>query len=146
VTSLANFGGRLLVVFDGHCGLCNGWVRWLIRRDRRDRLRFAAFDSPGVAELLERHTIFPVLSAPETILVVQDTGTPLERVLVRSDAVLAVLSVLPRPWPTIAAGLSLFPRLLRDGVYRLVARFRYRLWGRLDSCPVPTPAERGRFL
>jgi predicted DCC family thiol-disulfide oxidoreductase YuxK len=95
---------------------------------------------------MKHHTIFPAQSAPETILVVQHTATPAERVLLRSEAVLAIFSVLPQPWPAIATALSLFPRPLRDGVYRIVARFRYRLWGRLDSCPLPTPAERGRFL
>ena len=54
---LFDIGGRLLVVFDGHCGFCNGLVRWLIRRDRQDRLRFAALDSEKVEGVLTRHSL-----------------------------------------------------------------------------------------
>jgi predicted DCC family thiol-disulfide oxidoreductase YuxK len=59
---------------------------------------------------------------------------------------MALLSELPRPWPAIAAALGWIPRLLRDLGYRLVARWRYRIWERLESCPVPTAEERERFL
>jgi predicted DCC family thiol-disulfide oxidoreductase YuxK len=55
VNSFEELGGRLLVIFDGQCGFCNRSVRWFLRRDRRDRLRFVASDSPKVAELLARH-------------------------------------------------------------------------------------------
>jgi predicted DCC family thiol-disulfide oxidoreductase YuxK len=66
--------------------------------------------------------------------------------LSRSDAVLALLSRLPSPWPTVAGALRLVPRPLRDLAYRLVARWRYRVWGRLETCPIPTAEERNRFL
>ena len=153
VNSADEFGGRLLVVFDGHCGLCNRSVRWLVRRDREDRLRFVASESPKVARLLARHGFNAVNAGPdlgtilpETILVVRGFSGPEERVLVRSEAIMALLSELPRPWPAIAAALGWIPRLLRDLGYRLVARWRYRIWGRLESCPVPTAEERERFL
>lgn len=140
--------GRLLVIFDGHCVLCNGMVRWLLRRDRRDRLRFAAFDAENVADLLARHGIQlsgPQVS-PSTMLVVKDFNRATEEILVRSDAALAMLRELPRPWPAIAAALRLIPRPVRDLGYRLVARLRNRIWGRLKSCPRPTAEERTRFL
>jgi predicted DCC family thiol-disulfide oxidoreductase YuxK len=73
-------------------------------------------------------------------------GGPAERVLARSEAVLALLAELPRPWPAVAAALGWIPRPLRDLGYRLIARWRYRIWGRLESCPVPTAEERKRFL
>lgn len=146
-------GDRLLVIFDGHCGFCNRSVRWIVARDRRDRLRFIPSESPKVAALLARHQIFeteqgfgsPTFS-PSTILAVRDPGMPVEQVLVRSDATIAMLRELPRPWPTAAAFIRLIPRPLRDLGYRLVARYRYRIWGRLDTCPIPTAAERARFL
>jgi predicted DCC family thiol-disulfide oxidoreductase YuxK len=140
--------GQLLVIFDGHCGLCNSLVRWLLRRDSQNRLRFAASESEKVVELLARHG-FAVLdppAGPGTILVVRDTDCPQERVLVRSDAVVALLNELPRPWPVVATILKLIPRPLRDFGYRLIARWRYRIWGRLESCPLPTTEERERFL
>jgi predicted DCC family thiol-disulfide oxidoreductase YuxK len=138
----------LVVIFDGHCGLCNRAVRWLLVRDRRGRLRFAAFDSPKVAGLLARHGLDAAgaASIPSTIVVVCDPGGRLERLLSRSDAVLILLRELPRPWPAVAAALGWIPRPLRDLVYRLIARWRYHIWGRLETCPRPTPAEKARFL
>ena len=153
LSELAQIGDRLLVIFDGHCGFCNRSVRWFLTRDRHDRLRFIPSESPKLAALLHRHQISatenglasPTL-APSTILVVSNPDTPVERVLVRSDAAIAMLRQLPRPWPAIATVMSWIPRSLRDFGYRLVAHFRYRIWGRLESCPIPTAMERGRFL
>ncbi len=145
---------RLLVIFDARCGLCNRSIRWFLVRDRRDRLRFVPSESPNVSALLARHGLSaPAASAtpaatdgPGSILVVNDAGRPPEHVLVRSDAVLALLAQLPAPWPAAAALLRWVPRPLRDLAYRLVARWRYRLWGRLKTCPIPTAQERERFL
>lgn len=143
-------GDRLLVVFDGYCGLCNRSVRWFLRRDRRDRLRFVAFESPHVTGLLARHGISATGPGsgpgPASMLVVRDPGGPKEQLLDRSTGVLAMLAELPRPWPAAGAALGWIPRPLRDLGYRLIARWRYRIWGRYESCPLPTAEERGRFL
>ena len=141
-------GGRVLVIFDGHCGLCNGSVRWFLVRDRRDRLRFVPSESPKVAGILRRHGVNMAAdpAGPNTILVVRDPDGPTERLLERSDGVMAMLEELPRPWPAVAGVLRWIPRWLRDFAYRLIARWRYRIWGRLESCPLPTAEERGRFL
>ncbi|HZB88569.1 MAG TPA: DCC1-like thiol-disulfide oxidoreductase family protein, partial [Terracidiphilus sp.] len=81
-----------------------------------------------------------------TILVVRNIGTPAEEILTRSNAAIAMLATLPAPWTAVATMLRIIPRPLRDLGYRFIARFRYRLAGRLESCPIPTPAERARFL
>jgi predicted DCC family thiol-disulfide oxidoreductase YuxK len=148
VSSFAELGDRLLVIFDGYCGLCNRAVRWLLRRDRRDRLRFAAAESAKIAGLLARHGISlpDAKSGSATILVVREFDHPAEQVLVRSEAVLALFAELPRPWPAIAAALRWIPRPVLDLGYRLIARWRYRIWGLLESCPVPTVEEAQRFL
>jgi len=148
VSNLTELEDRVVCLFDGHCGLCNRAVRWLIRRDRQDRLRFAASESAVGAELMARHGIsFPESKfGPTTILVVQDFGGLGERVLERSEAVLMLLAELPQPWPTVAGVLGWIPRPVRDAGYRLVARWRYRIWGRLESCPAPKVNERLRFL
>lgn len=152
MTESFQIGGQLLVIFDGHCGFCNRSVRWFLARDRRDRLRFVPSESVKVAGLLERHGFGAPDSAsntstiPTTILAVRDPGGPAERLMVRSDAVVMLLGELPRPWPAVAAALAWVPRPLRDLGYRLVARWRYRIWGRLASCPLPTPEEQERFL
>jgi len=77
---------------------------------------------------------------------VEVAGTPAERLVSHSDAVLMLLAQLPAPWPTLAALGRLIPRALRDVAYRAVARWRYRIWGRLETCPIPTAEERRRFL
>jgi predicted DCC family thiol-disulfide oxidoreductase YuxK len=140
-------GDRLLVIYDGHCGLCNGWVRWLLRRDRRDRLRFAASQSEKAAGLLARHAeALEPGGTPGTVLVFRNPLDQREQPLSQLAATLAVLRELPLPWPAVAAMLGWIPRFLSDPVYRLVARWRYRIWGRLESCPLPIPEDRERFL
>jgi len=155
-------GSRLLVLYDGRCGLCNRSVRWFLRHDARDRLRFIPSESPRVAALLARHgfTSPDLSNGPATILAVRNPGAPSdgsmslgwnpgdsgEQVLVRSPAILAMLRELPGPWPSLAALFRLIPRPIRDLGYRFIARIRYRIWGRYDTCPLPTPAERARFL
>jgi predicted DCC family thiol-disulfide oxidoreductase YuxK len=142
-------GGRLLVIFDGYCGMCNRAVQLFVRRDRFDRLRFAPSSSPKVAALLARHGIDPVEATGDsgTIIVAQALGTPAEHLLTRSDAILTILRHLPDPWwPAIAATLRIIPRPLRDLLYRLIAWSRYRIWRRLDACPIPTADQRIRFL
>lgn len=162
MSGIPELGARLLVVYDGHCGFCNRSIRWFLRRDKLDRLRFAASDSEKVAEVLARHGFVaaeseqampprergadPQQITPSTILVLSDVGTETEQLLTRSTAVIAMLRELPPPWPVVAAALRLIPRPLRDFGYRIVARLRYRIWGRLESCPIPTTEERTHFL
>jgi predicted DCC family thiol-disulfide oxidoreductase YuxK len=142
-----DLGDRLLVVYDGHCGLCNGWVRWLLRHDRLDRLRFAPSNSPIVAPLLANHPGLPDSNGdPGTILVFRNPFETSQIPLVRLLAILALLGQLPHPWPAFANVLSWIPGFLTDRAYRFIARWRYCIWGHLDTCPLPTAAERARFL
>jgi predicted DCC family thiol-disulfide oxidoreductase YuxK len=143
-----DIGGRLLVIFDGRCGFCNHSVRWLLRRDRRDRLRFVASESERVVGLLARHGVDVASNAdgPGSIVVARDAGGAAESVLVRSDAVVALLRELHGPWARVGTAIKWVPRPMRDMGYGLAARWRYRIWGRLESCPVPLLEERERFL
>ena len=140
-------GDRLLVVYDGYCGLCNASIRWLIRRDRKDRLRFAPFSDPALEALLPANPQPSDSSgAPGSILVVRLPFSASPQVLVRSRAVLAALRELPKPWPAVAVLLGLVPAFLADPFYRLVSRCRYRIWGRFEVCPLPTPDLQSHFL
>jgi len=123
-------------------------VHWLLRRDSQDRLRFVACESAKVAGLLARHGISFLGAKPgsATILVVREFDQPSEQVLVRSEAVLALFAELPPPWPIVATTLGWIPRSVCDLGYRLIARWRYHIWGRMESCPVPTAEEKLRFL
>jgi len=146
VKEAIDIGGRLLVAFDGRCGFCNASVRWLLRRDRRDRLRFVALESEKLAGVLERHSLSGLDSGAGTLLVVRKVGGVGESVLVRSDAVVALLRELRQPWPVVGGVIGWIPRPVRDLGYRAIARWRHRILGRLESCPVPTAEERERFL
>jgi predicted DCC family thiol-disulfide oxidoreductase YuxK len=143
----AQLASRLLIIYDGNCGLCNASIRWFLTRDQNDRLRFTPSTDPALAPLLATHPQpADPSSIPNSILVIRKPFSAHPQVLVRSRAILAALRELPQPWPTIAALLSLVPTFLADPVYRLIARWRYRIWGKLESCPIPTPAERAHFL
>lgn len=127
-----------VVLFDGVCNLCNGSVQFLLRRDRRQRFRFAALQSSAGQRLLRQHG-FPA-GALESLIVIE-AG----RARMQSDAALLLARRLPWPWPLLAV-FWLFPRPLRDALYAFVARHRYRWFGRTESCMLPTPETAGRFL
>ena len=132
-----------LVLYDGVCGLCNRLNRFVIARDPAGRFRFAALQSSLAREILARHGRDP--RDLDTLYLVLSRGRPDERLLRKSDAVLWILRALGGPWRA-AAALRLVPRVLRDLGYDLVARTRYRLFGRYDACPLPDPRHKGRFL
>jgi predicted DCC family thiol-disulfide oxidoreductase YuxK len=127
-----------IVLFDGVCGLCTRTVRFVLARDRDKRFRFAPLQSETGHRLLERCGGTP--DRLETLVLVAD-GQCFDR----SDAVLHILRRLPAPWSLLWL-MRIVPRSLRDGAYNAVARRRYRLFGRLDSCPVPSAEQRARFL
>jgi predicted DCC family thiol-disulfide oxidoreductase YuxK len=133
-----------VVLYDGVCGLCDRYVQFILRRDRRGHFWFAPLQGRFAAQSLERHGITPGPD-PESIVLLESVGTPSERARVRSDAVLAILTGLGGPW-RLAGLLRVIPRRLRDAVYNLVARFRTRIFGRLESCSVPPPSAATRFL
>jgi predicted DCC family thiol-disulfide oxidoreductase YuxK len=134
---------KVLLLYDGNCGLCNQTVEWLIRRDTYARLLFAPNTHPTAQETLARHHL---QAAPQTLILVLSPSTEAERILTQSEAVLFALKLLPRPWPTLARLAEILPLALRNALYRLIAKYRYRIFGRLDVCPLPSEQDRGRFL
>ena len=134
-----------LLLYDGDCALCNGAVRWLLRRDPGGGLRFAPLQGPTGRAALGRLGRDPHAPDFETMLVVLDPQGPAERAVERSAAAVALLRYLGGGWGVLGALLWVVPRPLRDLGYRLVARNRKRLGG-AAACPVPPAAERVRFL
>ena len=126
-----------LILFDGVCVFCSRWVRLVLRLDRERRFRFLPIQSPRGRALAARFGIDP--DAPETNAVVLKG-----RIWFKSDAALTVLGAFPETAPL--ALLKAAPRWLRDPVYGLIARNRYRIFGRTDQCLAPDPADRERFL
>jgi len=135
----------VIVLYDGVCGLCSRIVSFLLPRDRARRIHFAALQGPVAAEILRRHGEPPVDGDPQSIILVQAPGTADERLFHRSGAALRIARALPGAWPALAALLAV-PRLVRDWVYDRVANNRYRIFGRLDACTLPSPENRTRFL
>ncbi|WP_434221337.1 thiol-disulfide oxidoreductase DCC family protein [Mesorhizobium opportunistum] len=129
---------RQLIVFDGVCVLCSGSVRMVVRLDRKSRFRFATAQSPFGEALFRKHGLRT--DAYETNLVLVDGA-----VFTRLDSFVAVMAELGWPWRA-AKALLLLPRPLRDWLYERVAKNRYALFGKKDSCDVPSAELRGRFL
>ena len=129
-----------ILLYDGVCGLCNQIVQFVIQRDREGIFRFAALQSSLAHGILEKYGIDP--GALDTLYIVLNHGQPEERLLNRSDAALYLAARLKMK----ARHLRLLPRFLRDWGYNLVARFRYRIWGKHDTCMMPEPGVRARFL
>jgi predicted DCC family thiol-disulfide oxidoreductase YuxK len=131
-----------LVLFDGVCGFCDRMVRWLIQRDPQGRLRYAPLQGPTAAALRSRH---PQIPGDIDTLVYVDASRGDERVYLRSEAIFRTCAELPRP-PRLSRWVAPLPRFLTDFAYALFVRSRYRLFGKLDACRIPTPEERDRFL
>jgi predicted DCC family thiol-disulfide oxidoreductase YuxK len=129
---------RAVVVFDGECAFCNRWVDFLLRFDRNDVFRFAARQSESGAVYCR------CAGLPEagvgSIVLVEDS-----RILVRSDAVLRMLSLLGFPFK-LAAIFRLIPAAVRNAIYNAIARNRTRWFGKTQTCRIPVPAERHRFI
>jgi predicted DCC family thiol-disulfide oxidoreductase YuxK len=128
-----------ILFFDGVCNLCHGAVQFVIRHDRRGVIRFASLQSragkAAVAAVQQRYG-----RVPDSLIFLDGA-----EYFVESDAALHVAHYLDGGWKALG-WLRIFPRFLRNAVYRIVARYRYRWFGRQDACMLPTPALKQRFL
>lgn len=127
-----------VIVFDGACVLCNRWVDFLLRVDDRGRYRFAAMQGRHGRQLLIAHGLEP--DDPLSFLLLEQG-----QAWTNTDAIARVLAGLGGVW-RLALLLRWLPRALRDPMYRLIARNRYRWFGRYDRCRLPDPAQAWRFL
>ena len=132
-----------IVLYDGVCGLCNRLNQFLLERDPGDVFRFASLQSDFAREVLTSHGANP--DDLDTVYVIVDSGQPTERLLLRSDAILYLLSRLKGIWKLGGIGRVL-PKALRDGVYKIVARNRYKVFGKYETCMLPDPRYRHKFL
>lgn len=126
------------IYYDGHCALCSGFVQAILRVDERGYWRFAPLQSAFAKTHLAPYGIDP---GALTTVIAEDRG----HIYVKSDAALRVASRLGWPWRA-AAALRVLPKGLRDGVYDVVARYRYRVFGEREACYLPKTEWRGRFL
>lgn len=127
-----------VVLFDGVCNLCAGALPWLLRMDRRGRLRFGTLQSERASELLASCGLSPGYN--ESMVVIDD-GTA----YTESDAVVRLARLLGFPW-ALAGIAGLVPTPLRDRLYRWIADNRYDWFGKRDTCIVPDDELRARFI
>ena len=128
----------MVIVFDGVCNLCNRWVRFLLPRDRLGVFRFAHCQSEYGGTVLDR--LGESRDDPSTVVLIDG-----DRVYLRSTAVLRALAALGGLWRGVLL-LLIIPRPLRDTIYTLIARRRYRWFGRTAICVVPEAGWQDRFL
>jgi predicted DCC family thiol-disulfide oxidoreductase YuxK len=128
----------VIVVFDAQCLLCNGWVQFLLRHDRKGVLRFASIQGAAGQQLLARQGL--AVDGLQTLLLVDG-----QRTWQHTAALFRVLHALGWPWRLAWLGW-LIPSGVRDPLYRLVARNRYRVFGRTEVCILPPPGHAARFL
>ena len=141
VVDHANEGA--IIVFDGVCMLCNGWVHFLLRHDHKHRYRFAAMQAPAGRALLAQHGLDP--DDPTSFLLIEHDRGAAPRVSLGVTAIRRVLVGLGGAWRLFAIA-AVVPRVIGDPLYLMVARNRYRWFGRHDACLMPDPANASRFL
>ncbi len=127
-----------VVLFDGVCNLCNGSVRFIIKRDPDARFQFAPLQSDAAASLIPSSPDRPAL--PDSVVLVEDG-----RLYVRSTAALRIARRLRFPWPLFWV-FMIVPRPIRDFAYDVIAHHRYQWFGKRTACMVPTKDIRDRFL
>jgi len=132
-----------ILLYDGTCGFCAESVQFVLARDRKGTLRFAALDSATGRAILERH---PEVRGFDSVLFVEPAGgaNP-ERVFAQSTAALRVATYLGGPWRLLQLA-RFVPSPVRDAVYRLIARHRHRLSASGPLCVIPAARDRARFL
>jgi predicted DCC family thiol-disulfide oxidoreductase YuxK len=129
--------GKPIIFFDGVCNLCNRSVQFVIKKDRDKKFRFASLQSQAGQEILQQYKLSQ--SDFNSFILFEDG-----QLYTRSTAALRVLSQL-KGWRWSRA-LQWVPRFVRDGVYNLVARNRYKWFGKQESCMIPSPDLVSRFL
>lgn len=135
------FVKRPVILFDGVCNLCNSSVQWVIERDKEGRFDFATLQSDAARrELAKVMSEKEIDALPDSIVLLDSDG-----VHIRSAAALRIARGLGPRFALLRLGIVV-PRPIRDAIYKLIARNRYRWFGRRDTCMTPTPELAARFL
>ncbi len=127
-----------ILLFDGVCNLCNGFVQFVINRDPEGHFRFAALQSATAQDLLKAHNIST--KDMDTVVLVENG-----KAYVRSEVALRMASKFGGLWPVLGI-FRILPLFIRDRIYDFIAKNRYRWFGEKDQCMIPTPELKSRFL
>ena len=128
-----------VLLFDGVCNLCNGFVQFVIKRDSKARFRFAALQSNSAQALLEQAG-YANREDLDTVVLIENG-----KIYTHSDVALQVTGKLGGLWPLFSI-FWVLPKFIRDAIYNWVARNRYRWFGKREACMIPTPELRERFI
>ena len=126
-----------IILFDGVCNLCNGFVQFMIKHDKKRQFKFASLQSNIADQLIEASEL---TSIPDSVVVVGEGET-----FVKSDAVLYICKKLGGYF-TILRIVAIFPKFIRDRLYDVIAKRRYSLFGKKESCMLPSPEQKDRFF
>lgn len=127
-----------IILFDGVCNFCNGWVNFVIRNDARDHFKFAPLQSETAVRMLEKNNIDP--AATDSVVLIED-----EKAYLFSDAALRIAKGLGGIYSLVYV-LIVIPGSIRDAVYKFIAKNRYNWFGRSEQCMLPTPEIRSKFI
>jgi predicted DCC family thiol-disulfide oxidoreductase YuxK len=133
-----SMGSSPVVLFDGVCNFCNYWVNFAIRHDRKKKLKFAPLQSDAGKEIIRPFNL-PIKHLTSVILI--DEG----KAYTQSSAVFRICKYLNGGWK-LFYGMIIIPKFIRDFLYNIIARNRYRWFGKKESCMMPTNEIRERFL
>ena len=137
-SNFVNMANQPVILFDGVCNFCNGAVNFAIKRDKKARLKFATLQSGIASQLLDK---FNLSARDLNSFVLIENG----KVYTRSTAALKVFRYLDGLWP-LMYGFIIVPIFLRDAIYKLIAKNRYKWFGIRKECMIPTPGIRSRFF
>ncbi|AYC30492.1 thiol-disulfide oxidoreductase DCC family protein [Paenisporosarcina cavernae] len=128
---------RRVILFDGMCNFCSGSVQFILKHEKDEDFQLASLQSDVAKRLLAE---FVITKLPDSLVYIEG-----KTIYVESDAALNIARHLHFPW-VLGYSLRFFPKLFRDGVYRFIAKNRYKWFGKRKACFVPTPEIRKRFL
>ena len=126
-----------IILFDGVCNLCNNFVPFIIKFDKNNIFRFAAMQTKAGENIIQE---YGVLNDRKSIILIKE-GV----VLYKSDAIIEIARQITG-WPSILKYGFLFPKFLRDGIYDLIAKNRYYLFGKKETCSIPSEKDSKRFI
>jgi len=127
-----------IVLFDGVCNFCNYWVNFAIKRDKKRKLRFGPLQGEAAKLLLQQYKLHTT-SLSSVIFI--HAG----KIYTQSSAALRIAKHLDGGWK-LFYGFIIIPKFIRDFFYNIIARNRYKWYGKKDTCMIPTPELRGRFI